>query len=252
MRNAVLGAGTRRVSVWLSTLGLALLSVSPARADTFMEDFDSGSLSAQLEVLTDPGFNLSLTGGGARMDQAAGAGNGSVFLNTKFVGVGDFVATVQANRNGLGSAELGLEADYGDPKGMGNRADVFFVNTNLINANITVPGGTQTFGSIADASTDVVFRIRRVGQTVLSEVDNGGGFVTVHSRSNPALMAPARFGLFLIQEFGSRASNHGSFDTWSITADSIVSVPEPSSCYVRGYPRRSIPRTARVIGASNP
>ena len=103
------------------------------------------------------------------------------------------------------------------------------MNADRINANIAIPGGNQTFGSVLNASSDVTFRVRRVGSTILGEFDDGSGFVTLHSRTDSALTAPVRFSLFLIQEFGSTSANSGQFDNWLVTADNIVAVPEPTT-----------------------
>jgi len=133
------------------------------------------------------------------MSQAAGSGNGAITLSTKFFVEGDFTATVSANRAGMGSVEVGLDAVFGSGSEFAGTADVFFV------------------------------RQSRVGTTIFAEVDAGSGFTTLHSRSDAAFAKPAQFDLFLIQEFGSTAGNQAAFDNWTIVADSIPAVPEAST-----------------------
>lgn len=213
----------------LACASTAFLCWGAAQGATFTENFDASLPHPQLAVsATAPGFGLSLANGRAFMGQAAGSGNGLISLSTQFLVDGDFTVTVDANRSGLGSAELGLGAVFGADKGFTGYSDVFFVAQTGINANIAA-GTSQTSGVTGLSATDASFRIRRVGTTVLDEVDTGSGFITLHSRSDGVFAGPVRLELFLIQEFGSTAGNQASFDNWAIVADSISAVPEAST-----------------------
>lgn len=203
------------ISVAFSAIILLLLTFS-TQADSYSEDFGSGSLSGNLVLNSSPGFSLSLSGGKAYFEKASGIGNGQVYLETLFTVVGDFSVTVKAERIQTSSDfEMGLAVDYGFAAAF---ADVFFFTALKIHANIIVPP-INTFQGVWNSSAEVTLRIRRVGNQVLEEYDAGGGFQLLNTGSHPNLTGPVKIRLFLLQEYGDTSYNLGAFDDLEITAD---------------------------------
>lgn len=199
----------------LSLLGLGLPTLAPAF--TLTEDFDDGTLHPGLKVVADPGFSFTIADGKGVFEQAEGAGNGAVYLQTNFLVFGDFIASVDMDRSQLGAdrpAELGLHTSHAS-----GFMDIFFVGSLYqMNANFVFPpdeGGVVTYDS---SPTPFTFRIRRVGEQVFFESDPGSGFVEIWSVTDPRVTEPAVIGLFLIQEFGNTDAHSGTADNFSIEA----------------------------------
>jgi hypothetical protein len=198
------------------SLVLALMLVAAiARAATFTESFDDGTLDPNLVLAIAPGFSATVTGGVLAVAKSEGTGNGDVHASTSFDAIGDFSATVRATRTALGgAAEMGLAVDLGT----GAVIDIFFVGATQITARM--PGvGPITIG---EGSTTVVFRARRSGSQLYLECDPGSGFTMLLTGSDPSFAGAARFEAFLIQEFGSTAAHSGSFDDVAVTADQLA------------------------------
>jgi hypothetical protein len=201
------------ISVAFSAIILLLLTFS-TQADSYSENFDSGSLSGNLVLNSSPGFSLSLSGGKAYFEKASGIGNGQVYLETLFTVVGDFSVTVKAERIQASSDfEMGLLC--GDAAAF---ADIFFFTALKIHANIIIPP-INTFQGVWNSSAEVTLRIRRVGNQMLEEYDAGSGFQLLNTGSHPNLSGPAKIRLFLLQEYGDTGYNLGTFDNLEITAD---------------------------------
>lgn len=193
-------------------------AASAAHGVTFTENFDGVAIDPDLTVSSSAGFTYSLTGGEAIVDKADGTGDGQLSFNADFAVVGDFTATVFATRVVLtGNGEAGISI-------VGSADDIFFLGDPQINANIF---GPPSFGSqiTANSTSQVTFRIRRVGQTLFEEFDAGSGFQTLHSATHANFAVPFRLGLFLIQEFGSTNAHSVKFDNFTITADAFSFCP---------------------------
>lgn len=213
----------------MKSLAVILLVVcaSVSSAATFVEDFESGILNPNLFVTKDPSFGLTFSGGKAVFDRTAGIGNERMLLTTNFRALGDFTVTVEANRLGLGTGSLGLTAD--DFFYDGTVATDIYFQPSAVQANV-FSSGLFTDELIGIGSNTATFRIRRSGNTVFDDVDFGGGFITLNSRTDTNLSTPMSFGLFLFEEIGASDDLIGTFDNWNIEADQFIyDVPEPIS-----------------------
>lgn len=86
---------TRHRTALMSSLVLGImLPATSAAFEIFSEDFQSGVLNSQLQIIADPGFSIAFTGGQAQVSQHAGSVNGLVLLTSLFQGTGDFSTTV--------------------------------------------------------------------------------------------------------------------------------------------------------------
>jgi hypothetical protein len=97
----------------LLLVALLLFTAAPAMAITFTEDFDGAALSPNLSTSAGAGFSATLGGGVLTFSEQAGFANGSAAVITNFSVLGDFTATVSANRAGIGAAEAGLATFHG-------------------------------------------------------------------------------------------------------------------------------------------
>lgn len=198
-----------------------LLAAAPALADQLDEHFDGAEIDpAAFSVAESPGFSLALSNGEVVMEKAAGTGNGSVRITSVFSLEGDFDVTVRARRDDLsGAAEMGLATSH---LGVGGFSDVFFYDYDRLHSNILVAGVADSRVGLGNlTASEMVLRIRRTGQTLIHEYDDGGGFQQIASRTDPNLVLPVRVSLFLLQEYGNTPAHVGTFDDLSMTADVI-------------------------------
>jgi len=211
-----------RRAVQLSAAILAVLLVAvPALADQLDEQFDGSQIDpAAFNVTESAGFSLALSNGELVMEKAEGTANGSVRLASVFSLEGDFDVTVRARRDDLsGAAEMGIATSH---LGVGGFSDVFFYDSNRLHSNILVSGVAESrVGLDPLTASEVVLRIRRMGQTLIHEYDDGGGFQQIASRTDPNLAPAVRVSLFLLQEYGNTPAHVGTFDDLSMTADII-------------------------------
>lgn len=204
--------------VAIAILAIQLISTQ-SMAASFIENFDDGVLDPDLSSQLSPGFTMNLTGGEAVMQKSSGTMNGGVKIRTNFEVVGDFVATVDANRVDLSSfADMGLLSRH--PAGTAQRLDIFFNDQTKIIGNFFV-GPSQTSTIVNTGVSPVTFRIQRVGQTITIGYVFNGGFVLVASESGVHLAGPAALELFLEQNNGFSDSHLGKFDNFEITADAF-------------------------------
>jgi hypothetical protein len=199
---------------------LILTSLPVHGETTFTESFGNGTMDRHLSVLDPLGFSVTLTGGVALFAKTEGPTTGFIDIVTCFLVAGDFTATIDADRQNLGTASLGIFVEP-DPPAEGKFADIYFIGPGLIQANIFIGQG---FGSrlATDSNLSARFRIRRIGETLLLDYDTGGGYVTLHYATNPSLAVPLRVLLFLGQEDPNVAACSGSFDNFAITTGSFV------------------------------
>lgn len=205
---------------------LVILFISTqAMAASFIEDFDDGVLDSELSFQLSPGFTMSLIGGEVVMQKSSGTMNGGAKIVTNFEVVGDFVATIDANRVDLSSfADMGLLTRH--PAGSGQRLDIFFNDQTKIIGNFFV-GPSQSSTIVNTGVSPVTFRIQRVGQTITIGYIFAGGFVQVASESGAHLAGPASVEIFLEQNNGFSDSHLGKFDNFEITADAFDTGPPP-------------------------
>lgn len=201
------------------TILLAAVS-SPLRAATVTYDFNDGTFGG-LIVTAPPGYSAVASGGVVNVTKDAGAGNGSVYLAAPFTLTGDFVATVVAHRDDLAAnGEMGII-------GLPALGDVFFYGNDVIQGNVFSPSVDGS--SRLDSAATVTFKFQRTGNTLTSYYDEGGGFQTLFSKTDPSLAAPSTLRLFFQQAYGSTAAQSGYFDNFTITSDSISAVPLPGT-----------------------
>ena len=189
-------------------------------AATITYDFNDGTTDGLVQTNT-VGFGSSVSGGVLHVTEASGVGNGSILLSTPVNVSGDFTATVVGTRN---------SNFFGDALGIGlgdnaQYADVFFSGTGQVRDNIYFP--SHTFNGINDPSSTVTFEINRTGNTVTLSDDNGSGFQTVATGTDPGLAAAAPISILFDQEAGNISAHSGIFDNFTITSDSIAVTPLP-------------------------
>lgn len=212
----------------LCAVALYSISVAMTRGSTITYDF-SDDTSDGLILSADPGFSATFTGGAANVSEAAGVGNGLLYLSTPYSISGDFTATVVGSRSGIGDSEIGLV--FGDATALGapDISDAFFVGTGNIAANIFLP--TQTTAEQSNSASSVTFEIQRTGDTITNYYDAGSGLVTLNSETDPSLTGSGQVFLLLDEEFGDTGSHAGSFNNLTVTGDSL---PEPSTLALLG------------------
>jgi hypothetical protein len=222
---------SRRITVstarLISLVGLLVFGFLPMAQATLLlnENFNSGVLDPRLSVYTSPGFSFTESGGVGNVTKAAGIGNGIAYVGTNFQVFGDFTASVEVKRTGLSTiGEMGLTTP--------NTTDVFFVDNNQINSNIFVSPGFGT-RSVQNSSSSVLFQIRRLGNTIFQEYNDGTGFKLLHSASAGNSLGPTYLGFFLLQEYGDTGAHSGSFDNFRIS-DSGAAVPLPATIFLLG------------------
>ncbi len=205
-----------------------VIAAMPAGAATFSESFDGPGISPGLSTSLAPGFGFGLSAGRGIFTKTAATGTGFGFLSTTFFLVGDFSATVTADRSNNLSASSGLASSH--PSGF---TDVYFFGQGNVVANIFVPS-PPGFGQTILGDTDQVvdFRIRRTGNTIFEEYDpeQDGSFVIVRQATGDLLLGDVKIDLFMGQEAGNQGAASMAYDDLVITADAFRNaVPEPGS-----------------------
>lgn len=211
----------------LLKLALAAAVATPASAATFVETFDGPTLSPALSTSLAPGFSFALNGGRGVISKDAQTGGGFGNVNTNFSLLGDFSATVTADRTNNLSASSGLASGH-----VAGFTDVYFFGASNVVANIFVPSPPGFGQTILSGSDQVVnFRIRRVGNTIFEEYDpeQDGSFVVVRQATGDALLGAVTISLFMGQEAGNQGAASMAYDNLVITADAFrTAVPEPA------------------------
>jgi cysteine-rich repeat protein len=202
----------------LTACALCVLWGAGAHAEDLSEGFDSPLIDPRtFNVTTPDGFDVTVTSGKAVFTKSAGTGNGFARMNTVFLIEGDFVVTVVADRvDASGNAEIGLATNH-VPSGTGF-TDIFFRGTGQVNSNIFVDPVHSSM-SLNEPSTQVTFRITRIGNRLVHQCDPGSGFIEINEATDPALAGPVEFSLFLGQEDGNTAAHSATFDDWSMIGD---------------------------------
>ncbi len=195
---------------------LVLLSVSPAMADSFVENFDSGTLDPQLVPHADPGYAQMIAGGKLDVTKADGTGAGSVFVFASFAVAQDFTVSVVANRTDLsGGAQLGLSLLFLG----GSTAAISLDGSGSITGIIKGQSATQTV-----TNATATLQVRRTGMDVFCEYDTGGGFQIVQSLLGDKQLGKvnARPEMILVQVGSSTAAESGNFDDFMVNAGRIL------------------------------
>ena len=224
-----------RLRAVLSAVAVAclLIAAPPAESVMFTENFNDGVLEPGLVVSLSPGYSFAISGGAAVFSKVAGTTTGGGQVTTTFNLVGDFTATISADRTNDATASSGLATLHGGV----NFTDVYFFGQNTIFSNIFVAPG---FGSRSVSTTDdiVDFRIRRVGQTILEEYDleQDGTFITLHQATSAVLAGDVQIQFFMLEEANGTAAASMKFDNLTIVADDIrfPAVPEPGTLVLLG------------------
>ncbi|MCA8950010.1 MAG: hypothetical protein KDE27_10940 [Planctomycetes bacterium] len=213
-------------------LATAVLSVAaPAAAQaSFHEAFAGPTIDATLALRTDPGFASALTAGGLDLWSASATPAGRASLETTFLALGDFTATIAITAHDLGDhGRLGLTTLH--ELGV---TEIGFRGPDNVTSTIAVGPG---FGSAAAPALNqpATFRIRRTGATIQTEIDQGAGFAVVHGATDPSLATPVRIGVFLQREPGGARSLAATVDDFAITAAAFA--PSATSMlYGHGVP----------------
>jgi hypothetical protein len=207
----------------------AIAAPVPSFAAVFAPTFAGPALDAGLAAAASPGTSFTVGGGTLALDQAAGTGDGDIFVTTTSPVSGDFVATVTASGAGLGSADLGLE--IGSPGWTDTLADVFLNDyANGVIGNIFYP---TTNGQYQPKSTDTLtLTIARSGNTVTESYDSGSGPIVVNSGTDSSLGGPIDLGVFLLEAAGDTAEHYGTFSNFQVTSGADLAttpVPEPAT-----------------------
>lgn len=215
----------------LLLVGAAIIPL-PSFAAVFAPSFAGPSLDPGLSATGSSGTSFTVAGGTLALDQAAGAGEGDIFVTLTSPVSGDFVATVVASGAsgvGLGRADLGLE--IGSPGWTDTLADVFLNdNAGGVIGNIFQP---TVSGQFQPKSTDtLILTIARNGNTVTESYDAGSGSIVVNSATDPSLSGPIEIGLFLLEVAGDTAEHYGTFSDFHVVSGddlAATSVPEPAT-----------------------
>ena len=203
------------------TLMAGLTAPMPAFAFQFTEDFNN-LWSPKLLVTAPAGTTVSAANGQAVFTKASGLANAYISMGTCFQLVGDFDVSVDTTRNDLdGRGEAGLAVFFTDLPGPLNFADVFFVGSNGINANIfpTAPPG---FGTNFNVSSQITFRIQRTNSTLTLTSKSGGVTQTSLSKTDPLLAGPVQVQLFLEQEYTDSAALAAHFDNLKLSSVDVA------------------------------
>jgi hypothetical protein len=204
----------------------------PSFAAVFAPSFAGPSLDSSLAATGSPGTSFTVGGGTLALDQAAGVGDGDIFVTLTSPVSGDFIASVVASGAsgvGLGRADLGLE--IGSPGWTDTLADVFLNdNAGGVIGNIFQP---TVSGQFQPKSTDtLILTIARSGNTVTESYDAGSGSIVVNSATDPSLSGPIEIGVFLLEVAGDTAEHYGTFSDFRVASgDDLapMSVPEPAT-----------------------
>ncbi len=206
----------------LLTVLLIVLSVAPAGAATFVEDFNGATFDPGLAAHADPGYSQAIVSGKLDLEKTNGSGTGEVFVRTLFTINGDFTATVVATRTDLsGGAKLGLRITFQG----GTTAAMFLDGSDGVEGTINSSSATQMV-----VATTATLCIRRVGSFVSDEIDTGSGFQSVQSNTfdTKFTKARARVDMVLLQSGASTAAESGTLDDFTINADVILTGPSPT------------------------
>jgi len=209
-----------RRSIVTVTCFAAFAALSAHAAD-FLEDFDDGAVDPEeLSTSIPPGWAITYVDGKAVFEKLDGTGNGFLRMTTTFTIKGDFAATVVADRTDpAGVIELGLVCSHLAP--VSGFSDTYFYSADRVISN-TIVGSILTQLSQPNSATPITFRIRRVGDQLIHEYDDGSGYQEVVNHTDPVLAGPVKCGLFNGQENGNTTRNEGTFDDFAITADAFT------------------------------
>jgi len=197
-----------------------------ARADTVTYNFNDGTLDGLVPGSVPSGFSYTFSGGSLNVSEASGVGNGGIVFQTPFDISVDFTATVYAARNNpANGGDFVIHAQLGSSF----TGDTFLAGANSIYSVVTGP--TYTGNGASDSSTSATLSINRTGDTVTTSYTDSSGTTVLQSKTDPSLLGSTAITIFFDQELGNTAAQSGSFDNLTITSDSIVAAPLPSSVW---------------------
>jgi hypothetical protein len=189
-----------------------------AHADELFEDFDVGSVSPNDLVLNTPdGFEINFLNGKAEFVKTDGTGNGFARLSHRMTAVGDFSVTVDVDRV-MPSAGIALGVAAGHLGPVTGFSDIYFSGDTTLASLFLIPPFSQPV-FIGTSTGVMTFRLRRVGETITHEYDDGGGFQQFGGASHADLAGPVRINLLLGEEKALTTPLLGTFDNLLITAD---------------------------------
>jgi hypothetical protein len=202
---------------------IASLVAGVASADIIQQDnFNNGS---QWTQSTSTGYSIVKTATQAMFSQSAGTGNGSGLLTTVISAAGDFTATVDINAGGLSSnGESGF--GFFVPASPTHFSDIFYVGPGQINSNI-FNGNPYRVTSNGASSSSALLEIQRVGDTVTTSFNTGGGLFQANSVTGAEEAGPIQITLFLSQEFGNTAASQATFSNFTFSVPPTPT-PEPA------------------------
>lgn len=201
---------------------LGLGGTAYANPMIFSDNLTSNSLGGELSEYTAAGFGINLTNTGAEFLKQSGIGNGYAEIKSNFTFSGNFTLTVHVDndgiRNHMSHGEAGLavtDATTGSP-----------VLTSIFHSATSVYGVDGTccaeYPTQFASNFDCCFTLKIAGGEPITGL--GGSILS------PPASDPLYFTLFLINESNISSSNNmATFTDITLSADTINSVPEPSS-----------------------
>lgn len=216
-----------RVAAIMLAASTALFAL-PAQAAFFLEDFNSPTLSSELQTQSSAGFSVAISGDRARLDKASGFGNGELKVETTFQVLGDFVATLEVERIDLvADASVGLMATH---TSLGSN-DVGLVSDNFGFSRMQIAPTNSTILNSNTASS-ATLRMSRIGSMISHEIDFGSGFVLMDSQSQANHADPLALSFFLRQQLGDTSDQLAWVDNFQISADGfsapVAATPAPA------------------------
>ncbi|MFG0284187.1 MAG: hypothetical protein ACF8R7_07165 [Phycisphaerales bacterium JB039] len=216
--------------LWLRYLACVVVIGCGAGAraqQMYMTGFPGEALPPEMLGFSTPGYGVEVGAGVCSLskDQGVTTGTASVRL-CRWVD-GDFAAQVTADRSaGAQTGSTGLIVWYPGA----SYSNIFFFEGGTIAGNIFQSGaGSRTIGSAAAMAN---FRIRRTGQDMTLEFDDGSGWTTLHSSSSPALLGPVRAGFFSVEERSMAPGATFAFDDFAVEADVLAECYADCDCSV--------------------
>lgn len=204
-----------------SQIVYSLLLLAPISAFSFETSysFNAPLLPENLTVVREGDhYSARLVEGALQLEKKAEnlSREPQIRVETSFHITGDFTATVTVKRI-AGIASTGLMAYQEN----GAQQNVYFIGGRVIYASWKGPGNNWLSQGGLPSSEVMLFRLRRVGSTLYSEFDTGGGFATLGSQTSANFSAPMKIGLFMVQEEYSTDEAKVQYDDLTIVSEGI-------------------------------
>jgi len=198
----------------LVAIGLVGAACAAASGTDFIENFADGQTPC-VSLETDPGFSLRIDRGRLVGHKDALSGNGSALAKADFTINGDFDVSVKAIRQDLGfRGVLGVIVLYDD----GHFVNLYFRGDTEMAAYNSYNGHQWLWAEDAPAGA---LRMNKVGTTLTFELNKGSGYEVIGTERVVDTDRPAEVYLFLTGYLDERREFGGTFDDWSIEADTF-------------------------------